>query len=351
MDLGEIERVVNQSANKLLHTSSPPVRCWLLTQVTNRDKDDVMMDEAIRQCEAYPPKVKLLDKLREDGTWPIPKHKKVVEDAGPGPPIGWTYRTILWNLSTLADYRTTRAESHVEAALQNILKWQCKEGYIPGPWTDVFPLPYFNGYASNLLLRFGLEEDKRVQRLLNWLVSMQRPDGGWNIPYLDDLRYLPEYRWMKMNELLREIGKMDKLKRDPEMFAHIPSCHWSTMLVVWGLIDSPRYSKSKEVRRGAEFFLDRFFKRNSHTSYYLTEKHWTSFRYPIRFGNGLMALDILTRLGYGPDDSRMDKPISWLVGARSPDGLWSQSQRPHPERDQWISLIALRSLARYVQNR
>ena len=349
MELEEIERVIEQSSSKLFQMSSPPVKYWLLTQIMGKDESDAVLKDTCRQCERYAPKMRLLEKLRPDGTWPIPKHKKTSEDAGPGPPIGFTYRTILWNLHTLADYRTAREEGNVEAALQNILKWQAADGHIPGPWTAAFPLPYFNGHAAQILLTFGLERNKNVQKLLAWLLSQQRSDGGWNIPYLQDLHYLPEFKWMRIHEFINFIHKSDKSKFDLTKFQDIPSCQWSTMMIVWGLSESPKLAKSKAVKRGAEFFLDRFFKRNAHTTYYQTEKHWTTLTYPTHFGNGLMGLDLLTKLGYGPDDPRMDKPISWLANARSADGIWNQSMRPHPERNQWISLIALRTLARYAR--
>lgn len=349
MDLKQIGRIVEQSSNKLFQVSSPPVKCWLLTEVMGKDEHDAVLKNVLRQCETYAPKMKLLAKLRPDGTWPIPKHKKIAEDAGPGPPIGFTYRTVLWNLHALSDYRAARDEGNVGAALQNLLRWQCDEGYIPGPWTDAFPLPYFNGHAAHALLSFGLERDNGVRKLMAWLLSMQRKDGGWNIPYIMDMHYLPEFRWMRIHEFIAFLKRTDKSAIDLAKFQHVPSCQWSTMLVVWGLIESPRLARSGAVKRGAEFFLNRFFKKNNHVAYYYTEKHWTTLTYPVRFGNGLMALDILTRLGYGPDDPRMDKPISWLLGARSPDGIWSQSMRPSPDRDQWISLVALRTLARYAR--
>jgi len=349
MDLKEIERIVDHSSSRLLQMSSPPVKYWLMAQVLGKDESDAVFRETIKQCVKYPRKVRLLAKLRPDGTWPIPKQKKIAEDAGPGPPIGWTYRSALWNLSDLADYCTDRNEGHVNAALQNFLRWQSEEGYIPGPWTDAFPLPYFNGNAAYALLRFGLERDKKVQKLVNWLVSAQRQDGGWNIPYLQDVHYMPEYKWMRIHDFINLVKTMDKSKIDFQRLQQFPSCQWSTMLVIRALIESPKLAKSDAVKRGAEFFLDRFFKKNPHTTFYQIESHWTVLKYPSRFGSGLMALDLLTRLGYGPDDPRMEKPMTWLMSARSADGLWNQSMRPHPESDQWISLIAIRTLARYAR--
>jgi hypothetical protein len=351
MKTAEIRDLVEQSSNKLFQTSSYPVRYWLLTQVMDRDEDDAVLQDCLAGCRNYRPKIKLLEKLRPDGTWPIPRIKKEVEDAGPGPPVGWTYRTILWNMFTLSEYNTSIDEGHVNAVIQNLFKWQKKEGDIPGPWTDAFPLPYFNGLALYNLMRFGLEEHPNVQRMTRWLLSEQRRDGGWIIPYMMDLHTLPEYKWMKMWNFVDFIRASDKSKFDLSQFSHIPSCHWSTMVVIWGLSESKKHSKSKQVKKGAELVLNRFFKKNPHFTYYMSEIHWTKLRYPTRFGSGLMALDLLTKLGYGPDDPRMEKPINWLVNARSADGLWADSQRPHPAKDQWISLIALRTLRRYSKNR
>ena len=348
MDVEEIRRVVEQSSRKLFQISSPPVRYWLLTQVMGADKDDAVLRRTLQECSEYPPRLRLLGKLRPDGTWPIPKHRKHVEDAGPGPPVGFTYRTILWNLFTLAEYKTTREEGHVSAALANIMKWQADEGYILGPWTDAFPLPYYNGHALHLLLRFGLEKNPSTQRMIKWLLSQQRADGGWNIPYVMDLYYLPEYRGMRMRDFIESIRNSDKSEFDLTKFHDVPSCIWSTVLVIWGMTESPNLAKSRAVMAGADFFLNRFFKKNYHSAYYMSDDHWTKLRWPVRFGNGLMALDLLARLGYGPDDPRMEKPINWLLGARAHDSIWSQAQRPHPEKDQWISLMALRTLHRFA---
>ncbi len=346
----EILRATDESSRRLFQRGSPPVKYWLLKEVQGKDREDFVLRSVEEECSNYPPKVRLLARLQEDGTWPISKDKKFAEDAGPGPPIGDTYRTMLFNLHTLKSYVTSPEEGYVKASLAKILSWQTKEGYIPGPWTDAFPLPHFNGHALWQLHSYALADDRRTKKLVDWLLSMQRHDGGWNIPYEMDVHYLPEYRAMKINDFREFIKNSDKsqfdLKRD---FANVPSCIWCTMLVVWGLAENTKLRKKKEVRRGADFFLDRFFKRNPHPNFYLSESHWTKLKFPIRFGSGLMAISILARLGYGPDDPRMEKPIRWLLSQRGQDGFWSQTGRPSAEADQWITLIAIASLRKYAE--
>lgn len=348
MSASEIGNVIDGSSRKLLQNAVPPVRYWLLKQVMDKEDRSADVRKAMEGCATYRPKLKLLEKLGPDGTWPIPRNKKLVEDTGPGPPLGWTYRTMLWNLFALSEYNAPRDEGHIEVALKRLFEWQNEDGFIPGPWTDVFPLPYFNGYALYILSRFGLERESGTKRLADWLLTMQRADGGWNLPFCMDVHYLPEYRAMRMREFVEFVRARGWKSFDLKALNQYPSCPYITMVVVWGLSQQEKAARSAEVRRGADFVLDWFFKRTPHPTYYMSEDHWTKLRYPYKFGSGLMALDILTALGYGVDDPRMDRPIKWLLSARASDGLWSQSDRPHPERDQWISLIALRTLKRFV---
>jgi len=332
---------------KLFQISNPPVRYWLLTDVMEKDEDDPLLLQARKDCAKFHPRVRLLSTLRDDGTWPISKQRKLAENSGPGQPVGWTYPTIIRNLYALLQYNTPTSERRVRNALEKVFSWQAEEGFIPGPWTKAFPIPHWNGYTLHVLLRCGLEEDPRTQKLISWLLSMQRTDGGWNMPYLEDVRYLPEYRHMRVGKFMELMGTIDKSQFDLKKFDRVPSSIWATVQVVWGLVESPKWIRSQQVKRGAEFFLNRFFKRNYHATFYQSENNWTRLKYPPYFGSGLSALDILTKSGYGPDDERMERPIRWLLSAKSNDGLWYQSERPNPEKDQWITVIALRVLKRY----
>ena len=348
--LDEIERVVEETSRRLLQISVPPVKYWLLVDTLGRDQSDPLLRSVIEECRAYPPRVRLIKSMRPDGTWPISRSKKDAEDAGPGPPVGWTYLMMLRNLQLLEDMYTNGTEGYIPEALEKILSWQNKEGYILGPKHDIFPLPHYNGYAVRILFIYGLEKDPRAKKLADWLLSIQRHDGGWVIPYQQDVKYLPQYRHMKMYDFMELVRKGETPKSDPKGFRDVPSCIWTTLMVIRGLAQSREYRYRKELRRGADFLLDRFFKSNWHTSYYHSEKYWTQLKYPPYPGSGLTALYFLTRLGYGPSDERMEKPIRWLLNARHPDGFWWQSDRPHAQKDQWITGFAVDILNRYSMN-
>jgi hypothetical protein len=351
MLLSEIDKVVQETASKLLQISVPPVRYWLLVDTLGKDEQDPLVQRANAECRTYLPRLKLVRTLKKDGTWPISSARKAAEDAGPGPPVGWTYLTMLRNLQLLEDMSTDKSEGHISSALEKILSWQSTEGYILGPKHNLFPLPHYNGYAVRNLFIYGMQDDPRVVKLADWLLSIQRHDGGWSIPYQQDVRYLPEYKDMKMSTFLELVRKGKTPESDPKGFTDIPSCIWTTMMVVRGLARSEKYRRRREIRRGAEFFLDRFFKRNWHESYQHSESYWTRLKYPPYPGNGLSALYLLTILGYGPSDKRMEEPIRWLLSARHSDGFWWQSDRPYLQKDQWITGFAVDVLKRYSNNR
>jgi len=344
----ELDRAIEQSTQRLHKVAVPPVKYWLQRYVEMKDEEDSDVQRTLREAKEYPPRIKLLNNLREDGTWPISKQRKMAEDAGLGPPYGWTYITMLRNLYWLYEFRAEPDEGHVEQAIEKILSWQDDEGYIRGPMADTFPRPHYNGIALAILFRHGRKKtDPQVSRIIDWLMKMQRSDGGWNVPYIEDMKYLPEYKHMKLDEFTELVRSGKARKYDPADYGDIPSCLWSTVGVIRGMgwiEDDPR---TADVRRGGSFVLDGFFKKNYHATFYHSEKNWTILKFPTYFGSGLTALDTLLNTGFGPNDPRMDKPIRWLLGARSKDGFWYQTERPHALNDQWITVTALIILANY----
>lgn len=343
----DVEKAVDLTAAKLNQMAVPPVRRWILEYVLWKEPTDPALARAVEESKTYRPLLKLLETQRKDGTWPISAPRKAEEDAGPGPPYGWTHKTVVRNLYMLFEYWATRDMGHIEESLELLLSWQDEKGFIRGPETDGIPRPYSNGLAIGVLIKFGMKGDMRLERALQWLLKAQRQDGGWNIPYVQDMKYLPEYKYMKREEFLRMIASGKVQEYDPSDYYDTPSCIWTTLGALRGISMYRSLNGERNVKRAAEFVLERFFKRNHHSSFYQSERNWTMLKFPTYYGSGLTALDTLVHLGLGPDDERMEKPIRWLLNSRAKDGLWHRSERPHPIDDQWISLVCLEILGHF----
>ncbi|MCU0859039.1 MAG: terpene cyclase/mutase family protein [Thermoplasmata archaeon] len=343
--------MVEDSTEKLLRTAVPPVRYWANRFVLQLPDDSPEQRRALADCEDYPPRIRLLRLQSEDGTWPVGGARAAAELRGPGPPYGWTYTTMLRSLYELAECKTPRTAGHIGTSLELMLSWQADDGHIPGPSMVGIPEVNTNGFALSIFNRFGMADDPRVRRLKDWLMSMQRPDGGWNIPYVQDMRYEPEYRYMRSVVFEDLVRDRKAHGYDPSRYSDIPSCIWTTLSVLRGMVQNPETRFNPDVRKAGDFILDRFFKRNYHACHHRAESNWTTLKYPTYHGSGLVALEMLTAMGFGRSDPRMEKPIEWLVGARSSDGLWHTTERPNPDRDQWISVMAVSALARYRRQR
>ena len=344
----EVRKVIEISSNKLLQSSSPSVRYWVLTDIVRKGREDLQVQRALDECERYPPRVRLVQGIQADGTWPISERQRRMDPADFHAPSYHIHMTQLKNLLRLLHFVTRLGDERIDPALERLLSWQTEEGYIAGPVVHPFPQPHYNGYALYILAGFMPETDPRVARIAEWLMSTQRRDGGWSMPYIQDVRYLPEYRRMRTEEFVRVMRRGEKPRMTPADMQDVPSCHWTTMLVLWGLAEKPELRNCRVVQRGTDLILNRFFQRNPHDNLYPHGRNWTTIRYPHNKCNGLAALDVLTKIGKGPDDPRMERPIRWLLSARYRDGFWTDSDRPHAEAGQWMTLVAIEVLDRFI---
>jgi hypothetical protein len=141
------------------------------------------------------------------------------------------------------------------------------------------------GNFARTFLTAGYHNDARVRDALDWIVEVQKRDGGWNC--------FPS-----------KVGTLDCWE-GLSAFAAMPRKRWT--------------SKIKEsVDRGAEFYL----KRHLHVEGKNRYEPWFRFHYPVHYYYDLLVgLDVLTKLGYS-DDSRLKFALDVLCAKRSPDGTW-----------------------------
>jgi len=143
--------------------------------------------------------------------------------------------------------------------------------------------------TSNVTRAFisaGFDEDNRVRRALDWIVSEQKEDGGWHC--FDTPR-----------------GTLDCWE-PLSVFAALPRERWNRGI-------------KKSAERGAEFYLERRLFREGARKY----APWFRFHYPIHYYyDMLVGLEVLTSLGYG-SDPRMKLALELLRKKRGPCGSWA----------------------------
>jgi len=178
-----------------------------------------------------------------------------------------------------------------------------------------------SGNTARMMTRFGYAEDRRVQKLFDWMMEDQREDGGWNeeqgAPGSVD-SFGP----------IAALAALPKAKRSPKM--------------------------QRAIARGAEFYLDRKLLGERRPP---PERLW--LHYPTHYYYDiLVGLDALTQLGYG-GDRRLRPAVDLLRKKRRSDGSWLMD-RPHPDSQnprqlviepqgrpsKWITMKALRVLKR-----
>src|SRR5256886_9838724 len=146
------------------------------------------------------------------------------------------------------------------------------------------------GNMVRALAKMGYAEDHRVLRAMDWLLSKQLPDGGWNC-----------FPAGKHGSFLSVIQPLWALS---EMMAHDAREGWEV-----------------SAKRGAEFLLKhRVYRSDKDDSVVLLD--FLRLHYPLHYCyDFLHGLRVLTELGI-KNDPRMNDAVSLLMEKRSPEGKW-----------------------------
>lgn len=169
-----------------------------------------------------------------------------------------------------------------------------------------------------------------VDRLAQWFLEHQQPDGGWNCEWVNG--------------------------------SACSSFH-STLNTIRGLLDHERLTGGSDAlraarHRGEEYLLERRLMRRLSTGEIVAP--WvTTLVFPFRWKyNVLSAADhfraAALRDGRAPD-ARLAEAMDVIAAARQPDGTWLQQDRhrgrvwfeldvPPGEPSKWLTLLALRVL-------
>lgn len=190
------------------------------------------------------------------------------------------------------------------------------------------------GMLLSMLCHFGIKDD-RLLSMIDYLISQQMPDQGWNCE---------RYRGARHSSFHTTISVLEGLW-EAERFFSDP-----------GLVHSLREKQTQ----GIEFLLDHHLYK-SNTTWKPVDPKMTKLAFPPRW-----HFDIMRGLDYFqekeiPKDPRMNDAIELLLKKQTPEGVWKLEQK-YPgkifldlektgQKSRWNTLRALRILQWWQNSR
>lgn len=288
---------------------------------------------------------KILRKQKTLGNWR--SHSQNREKA---PAVNYDLFETFKQFSKLVDmfeFNTKHESAH--KAAEYIFSCQTEEGDIRGIIGNQYA-PYYTGLIMSLLIKAGYENDPRITKGFEWLLSMRQNDGGWVIGSPGGFGQYSEEEYKKLTthnvETRRDFDKT------------IPFTHSGTGMVIRAFAVHSKYRKSKEAKTAAMLLKSQFFKKDNSSSYRAAD-HWVNFKYPFFWTDLVSALDSISLIGIPKEDSDVQTALTWLIGNQQESGLWKRTyskihkttkNRVTYEAQLWISLAICRILKRYYED-
>ncbi|HXU83191.1 MAG TPA: hypothetical protein VN914_17475 [Polyangia bacterium] len=159
---------------------------------------------------------------------------------------------------------------------------------------------HFQGWAVSALCRAGFEGDPRVEKGFQHLLERRQDDGGW------------AWRGVRTDSAAR------------------PSSHLVTGMVLRAFASSAARRTSREARRAAELLATRFLQPDRYEDR-KAPSFWEILTEPRFYTDVLDALDTITAIGLGKENSGVRTAEAYLRSRQSGDGLWYPGSPTKPE--------------------
>ncbi len=261
----------------LLVGSDPSVRYRVLRELLDRPEHDAEVRAARQEIGVHGWAAEILGHQLPDGQWVTPGNSR--RDL-----YRPKYSATNWSLIVLGDLGADRSDPRVARGAELFLErfGDPADDAFGGEGSEVC----ITGNAVRTMARLGYSDDPRVERATRWLVSAQKPDGGWHC-------WPSETGTLAAWEALAAFAALPPRHRTPEV----------------------RHA----IDRGLEFFLERRLLREGDGSKYAP---WYRLHYPNHYYyDALVGLDFATALGRG-SDPRLSEALEWLESKRLASGRW-----------------------------
>lgn len=270
----------------LLEGTDPSVRYRVLRELLGRPENDPDVLAARQEIGVEGWAADLLSQQHPDGHWVTP-------GTAPSDMEQPLLVSTRYFLLILADLGVRGSDPRMARAVELYLDRMTGPDFVELGGKDSEPC--FTSFDVKLALLYGHGDEPRIGRSIEWLVSAQKADGGWNCQISD-------------------AGTLDTWE-PLEAFAAIP--------------ESRRTSEVRTaIDRGLEFYLERELMNEDGTTY----APWLRLHYPRHYFYDVLAgLEAVTALGKG-HDPRLKRALDWLESKRNGDGRWIL-EVVHPDRE------------------
>ena len=293
--------------------------------------------EPITYVWQLPEAQKILRRQRHDGSWKYPGKRTIKY-----PKHHYGLLETFKQFRLLVErYELTREHPAGEKAAEFLFTCQTDDGDFRGMIGNQYAT-YYTGAIMAHLIKAGYEDDPRIERGFQWLLSMRQDDGGWTVPLLThSLDRETQYRLTSQH-----ADPVEPVRSKP--FSH----NWTDM-VLRAFAAHPRYRESEEARAAGDLLKSRFFKPDAYSSY-KAASYWV--RFAFWWPNLITSLDSLSRMGFSRDDPDIKTALDWFIKHQGPDGLWKVTyvkgknvvdNERNRERRLWVSLAICRIFKRF----
>ncbi|HSP08972.1 MAG TPA: prenyltransferase/squalene oxidase repeat-containing protein [Candidatus Dormibacteraeota bacterium] len=279
-----------------------------------------------------PPVLQSLRRQREDGSWAYHGGVSRVRLNENYAQLA-TYQQML---TLISKYRLDRRHPAIPRATDFLLGFQTPEGDIRGLYGSQYT-PNYTGDMLGLMIAAGYQEDRRVLRGVEWLISMRQDDGGWALP----LRTVPAQpggftRVMRLNAPIQP----DRSR---------PSSHLITGITLRALAAHPRYRHGAEARKAARLLAGRFLQRDRYLDRGARD-YWTKLTFPFRWTDLASSLDAIALVGLPATDVEVAMGLDWLVSHQRATGLWQSGYGKTTDVlvNHWVTFAVARVLKRFI---
>jgi hypothetical protein len=298
---------------------------------------DLLAEEVgpISHLWQLPEAQKILRKQQPDGSWDRSVSKKKHQNINYNLIETWKQFRFL-----VEKYGFNRDDSSAERAAEFIFSCQTEDGDIRGMLANQYA-NYYTGAILSLLIKAGYEDDLRVEKGFQWLLSRRQDDRGWSeslITHDFDREVI-----YKLTSQYAEPVDLDRSK---------PFSHNSTGMILRAFAAHSRYRRSEAAQIAAKLLKSRFFLPDFYTSYQAAS-YWVRFQYPFWWNNLVAALDSISLIDPSRDE-QIEYALDWLIDHQVDDGLWKASYVRDEELNnartsemrRWVSLAICRILRR-----